>query len=698
MGNYTYVNTKMGTQNQPRYSNGNCYPITAVPHGMASFTFTTDSTKNELSTTNWFYSPYHKTFEGITLTHIPSPWLGDYGKITVCGQRGEFIHHRGIYYAYYDTNLSVIEPAYMKARVTRDRYDIELAPTNTGAVIRIKFDKEEENGPYRLVFLGEAFKLRYDENTGLIIGETTQCDTRRYYRVSTENQLREYIVIEPSVKVTIDEAEDVYAITANETEFECRIATSFLSAEQAILNFNREVKGKSFEEIRNSATEVWENYLSKINIEDPDEDKKATFYSCMYRAFLWPRRFYENDKDGKPYHLNFETGKAVPGYLYVDNGFWDTYRTLYPYLSLMDRDIYAEIAEGCYNYYLDNGWLPKWLCPHNVNCMPGMLVEATLSDAIVKEIVTGELAENIFRAMLQDGECAAKAAGDGRVCLNEYRKYGYIPYTAAVESVNETLDNTFGDYCIAKAAEKLGHKDIAERYFGYAKNYKNLFDKETGFMRPKDEFGVYREADKPFNPCLWGRDYTEAAAWQSSFAVYHDINGLNELYEGKLADKIDELMATPARYDIAVPGYGRAIHEMAEMYEANYGQCAINNQPAFHIPFIYSELGIPEKTSYHVENLAKLFSATPEGYPGDEDNGTTSAWYLLAALGLYQIAPSKPEFTASLPLFEKMTVKLSGGNTLTINKADYDLSKMNGMVSYEKVMAGGALADLVKNK
>ncbi len=694
MKNYNYVNTKMGTHNYPRYSNGNCYPIMALPHGMASFTLQTDSNINEINTTHWFYSPYHKSFEGVRLSHMPSPWTGEYGKLVICGQRGEFVHHRNIYYAYYDNEKSVIEPAYINVRVTRDRYSLEMTPTNSGAVIHIKFD--EGNGPYRLVFLGEQLELEYDEKSGYIIGKTIQCDTDRYYEDSKKVDLTEYFAIKADCDFYFDKAEDVYDIKTNVREFECRLATSFLSQEQAILNFENELEKETFQSVRQKATDIWEEYLSKIQIEDSDEDKKKTFYSCMYRAALWPRRFYEIGKDKKPYHINFANGKIVPGYLYVDNGFWDTFRTLYPYYSIIDPRLYAQMAEGFYNYYVDCGWLPKWLAPFNLNCMPGMLVEATMSDAIVKEIISGELAENVLNAMLKDGEYVAEKAGEGRVGLAAYRKYGYVPYTIAGESVNETLDNSYGDYCIAAAAQKLGKTDIAKKYFEYADNYKKLFDKETGFMRPKDENGSFRNEE--FDPYAWGRDYTEGCAWHNSFGVYHDIKGLDELYGGKLEDKIDELMSSPPIYNLAVPGYGKAIHEMAEMYECHYGQCAMCNQPSFHIPFIYSELGNLEKTSLHTHNLAKLFTATVDGYPGDDDNGTMSAWYLLCAMGLYQMSPSKPEFDTALPLFDKMKVTLGNGNILNVNKQDYCLEKMSGRISYFELMQGGELAKMTQNK
>lgn len=691
MSNYSYVNTKMGSFNHVRYSNGNCYPVCAVPHGMNFFTLQTESVKNEINTTNWFYSPLSSSFEGIRLTHMPSPWLGDYGKLLIYAERGA-LTEGGTYWTSFDNEKTVIEPAYIKVYAEKDRYTMELAPSDKAAAVRITFAKG--TGDKRAVFAGEECEYEFDEDAGILYIETTQCSTTGYYKASSDIKLREYIVIKPNNGCRLDARGGKISLVTDASELELRIATSYISRAQALLNLNREVIGKSFEEVRQAARDEWEGYLSKISIEDEDEEAKAVFYSCMYRAFLWPRRFYETDENGNAVHINTLTAKPTPGVLYVDSGFWDTYRTLFPFLSLIDTKLYGEMAEGFYNHYKDTGWLPKWICPANVNCMPGMLIEATMSDAIVKDIIKGALAEDVLSAMLKDGEYESSVRGEGRVCLGAYRKYGYLPYTLVKESVNETLDNAFGDFAIAMAAKKLGHNDIAEKYFRYSKNYENLFDREAGFIRGKDENGCFR--DEVFNPYMWGRDYTEGSAWQNAFGVYHDIEGLDRLYHGKLSEKIDELMSAPPIYDVG--SYGRVIHEMAELASANYGQCAISNQPSFHIPFIYSELGHPEKTSYHTQRLSKLYSSGICGYPGDEDNGSASAWYLLVSMGLYQMAPSRPDFSVAAPIFEKMSIQLANGNILYINKKDYDLSRMTGRVSYFDVMAGGELARICANK
>lgn len=682
MKKYEYVNVRLGTFNTRRFSNGNILPVISVPHGMASFTI-----QNENSGGSWFYSPYSRSFEGIRLTHQPSPWVGDYGNLILVGQRGELYFDEERRWSSFDSEHIVLEPAYMKGYVCRDRYTFELTPTNSGAVVRFTFSDQNVN---RVNLIGAAKTVfDVDEKQGRISGYTTASS----HPVPC-GELREYFVLHMEVPFTVERGENAISLVTHEKCVEFRFATSFFSPEQAELNYERELKGRTFGEVYAAAKAEWEDNLSKIEVEDGNEERKAVFYTCMYRTFLWPRRFYELDAENRILHLNMETGKPVEGYMYADNGFWDTYRTLYPYYSLIDTGLYAEMAEGMYNYYADSGWLPKWLCPNNTNCMPGMLVEAVLADAVVKDIVSRPVAEKIMTALLHDGEAVSGEPGVGRTGLSEYRKYGYVPYTAAKESVNETLDCCYGDYCIAQTAAKLGKTETAERYYSYARNYKNLFDPATGFMRGKDENGNFR--DEEFDPYAWGRDYTEGSAWQSSFAVYHDIAGLNELYGGKLAEKIDEAVAAPAYYTIG--GYSGEIHEMSEMAAAEYGQCAISNQPSFHMPYIYSELGDIGKTAALVERLSGAFRNTVDGLPGDEDNGTMAAWFVLSCLGLYQMCPSRPDFTMSLPLFDRISVRLSNGKTLRIVKSELNPSEMKNIVPYEDIMKGGNLADIVRKK
>jgi predicted alpha-1,2-mannosidase len=275
------------------------------------------------------------------------------------------------------------------------------------------------------------------------------------------------------------------------------------------------------------------------------------------------------------------------------------------------------------------------------------------------------------------------------VALDAYDRLGYVPYTAAKERVNETLDNAFGDYCIARAAEKLGEEEIREKYDARSLGYRQLFDPETGFIRGKDENGEFRSEE--FDPFMWGRDYTEGSVWQNGFGAYHDIEGMNALYGGKLSEKIDELMATPPTFHVG--SYNRVIHEMTEMAAVEYGQCAISNQPSFHVPFLYSALGDAEKTSYHLSNLLERFRLA-EGFPGDEDNGSMASYFVLASLGLYQIAPSRPVYQCARPYFERVEIDLENGKTLTVTQSAYP-EKMRGEISYADLMAGGEVGEKV---
>ena len=682
MEKYRYVNCKLGTWNAKRFSSGNVLPLTAVPHGMASFTI-----QNEKAAEPWFYSPLSKSFEGIRLTHQPSPWLRDYGNLVITGQRGDLYFEPEQRWSSFDNEGCILEPAYMKGYVYRDRYTFELAPTNSGAVIRFTFSDGAVN---RVNIIGdERTEFSYDQSSGMLTGYTTAASHPVAY-----GELKEYFALSLNVPFTVEYGKNAVSLVTRAQAAECRFATSFLSAEQAVLNYKRELAGKSLAEVSAAARAEWEEYLGRIDVEDDNEERKAVFYTCMYRSYLWPRRFWEEDEEGRILHLNLETGEPTEGYMYVDNGFWDTYRTLFPYLSLLDTKLYAIIAESCYNYYKDSGWLPKWLCPNNNNCMPGMLVEAVLADAIVKEIVPPQLGEKMLEALLHDGDCACDEPGVGRESVREYRSLGYVPYTAAKESVNETLDCCYGDYCIAQAARKLGNRVVAERYDTYVRNYRHLFDPAVGFMRAKDERGNFREEE--FDCYAWGRDYTEGSAWQSSFAVYHDMEGLNALYGGKLADKIDELVAAPRYYTIG--GYGGEIHEMSEMADARFGQCAISNQPSFHIPYIYAELGDVAKTAALTARLAEAFRNTVDGFPGDEDNGSLSSWFLFTCMGMYPMCPSRPDLTMSLPLFKKITVRLANGNTLVIERDKLDPAAMRNKVDYAVLMGGGDLAEMVRKK
>ena len=634
-----YVNVKMGTKSVMRFSNGNTLPLTQMPFGMVSFCPQSDGS------TGWFYSPDIPCVEGIRLTHQPSPWIEDYGCVLITPQSDIISDTQSGAWSGYRINGTELFPDYIKLEFLRSDCIFELAPTERGAVIRLEFNGEHE--PY-LSFLPVKgnYKYRFDEKTSTLFGQTdghskdVAVDFKMYFAVRFDSGA----VNSERTKCS----ENCIHMALNCKKTEARIAISYISEEMALLSLEREIGGRSFDEIRAIASERWESCLSRIEIDSDDISQLRTFYSCMYRTFLFPHKAYEIDENGQRVYYTPHDGKTRCGVRYTDNGFWDTYRTVYPLFSLIVREEYAEMLEGFINDYIDSGWLPRWLSIGEVGCMPSTLIDAVIAEACTQKIVDNALLERALEGMLHHANNESEEKRYGRNGAIAYKKYGYVPYDIQRESVNLTLDASYGDWCIAQVAKALSKNEIYEEYIERAQNYRLLFDKKTGFMRARSTSGEMRP---DFDPLIWGVDYTEACAWQTTFGVPHAIDGLCELFGCKdnLISKLDELFDTPPKY--RVHGYGSEIHEMTEMASVDFGQCAISNQPSFHIPYIYAYLGKPEKSEYWVGRMCReLFSAETDGYPGDEDNGTMSAWYILSTLGMYRICPGKDEWVKIKPL------------------------------------------------
>lgn len=637
-----FVNAKIGTLNDRRFSNGNVYPVTACPFGMTNFTVQTDGGAG-----NWFYSPLSHAFEGIRLTHQPSPWVGDYGHLLFLPFSGELRKEPHARWSGFRPEKAALRPERLEAYLQRYGVRVKLAPTERGGI----FTVENENfgrgatGFALLPYAESEFRVKDNVASGWTDSQSIWGFAR----------VREYFYVEfskPASKTQPTENGGV-AVWFDSPCVEIKVATSFISEEQAKRNFERELREKDYAAALEWATALWEDCLGRIRVSDENPERKRTFYSCLYRAFLYPRVFHEYDGDGKPVHFNADTGKAESGVFYTDNGFWDTYRTVYPLLSILFPERVREMAEGFVNYAEETGWLPKWLSPGEIGIMPGTLVEAVLADACVKGIVDGELRQRAYRAMLKNAYEKSPNVRQGRKGIEEYLRYGYVT-DGVRECVNHTCDCAYGDFCIAQVAALVGDTAEAEKLYRRSKNYANLFDGESGFLRGKNANGEFK---KDFDPYAWGGDNCEGSSWQNSFAVYHDVEGLAALYGGKdkLEARLDELFSAPPVFRVG--GYGEEIHEMSEMSCVDFGQCAISNQPSFHIPWLYTALGKREKTEYWVEKLAKeAFSAEADGFPGDEDNGTTACWYIFACLGFYPLCPGKGEYVLSKPLFEKIWI------------------------------------------
>ncbi|MBQ8393301.1 MAG: GH92 family glycosyl hydrolase [Clostridia bacterium] len=646
-----YVNIKMGTRSHMKYSTGNTLPLTQIPFGMASFCPQTEVIKGR---EGWFFNPDLPVVEGIRLTHQPSPWIRDYGAFLFTPQNDIVSDTSELASSGYRIKDAVMRPDYLKIRFLRSLCDFELTPTERGCAFRLSFDTDRESFVSLLPVMGN-YTYHYDEKNDILFGSTDghSQDEARDFKTYVAVKLLDGCVDKGRIICNGEGESKCAHIGIKGKVVEGRVAISYISEEMALYTLERECKDKSFEELRQEAEDNWEEKLHRIEVVCEDEKRLSTFYSCMYRVFLFPHKAYEIDKNGEKVHYTPKTGKESYGVRYTDTGFWDTSRTLFPLYSIIARDEYADMLRGFVNDYLECGWLPRWPSIGEVGCMPSTLIDCTIADAVVKGIGSRELWENALKGMLHHANNESEDRRYGRNGAIAYKKYGYVPKNLQKESVNLTLDASYGDWCIATVSRELGYDSIYNEYIKRADNYKNLFDPVSGFMRGRYENGKMSE---DFDPCIWGGDYTEGSAWQNSFWVPHDIEGLCDLYGGreKLIEKLDELFSELPKY--RVHGYGGEIHEMTEMAAVDYGQCAISNQPSFHIPYLYGYLGETKKCRDVVKKMCEELFSAEGGFPGDEDNGSMSAWYIFSCLGMYPICPGKDEYVHMEPLFDEINI------------------------------------------
>ncbi len=649
------IDTRHGTANQPNFSNGNCQPYTGVPFGMNYFAPQTTDQKG-----SWWFHPEDRVFQGYRLTHQPSPWMGDFSHFVMTPFTGE-LPENTLFHAQssYRPEESIFAPTHVSIRQLRDGTQSTFIPSMYGGILTIDYSKKESG--LLLTFPGKYSLNVKDSHT--IFGQITHFAGSEdpdfmFYFVLKFNQP---LLAKTRVTNSGEQADSIPLYFGDVRNLVAQLGTSFISEEQAHYNLNQELHQEAADYLKNSRNQ-WQDYFDRIKIEHHDPKQTRTFYHNLYRTFLFPQTFYEIDANGQKIHYDTTSRTVKSGVLYTNNGFWDTYKTVYPLYSLIAVEKYEEMLEGFLNSYNETGFLPKWLSPDERGLMPGTLIDAVIADAAVKGI-REDLMEKFLEAMHKGATVQSANQNYGRQGTKDYLDYGYVP-SPYHESINHTLDYAYSDFCISQVAKVLGKEKINQHYQQQALNYQNVFDQQTGFMRAKDVDGTFRE---PFSAIRWGQDYAEGSAWQSSFAVYHDFAGLIKAHGGKqkFEEKLIELCNQAPSFEVG--GYGFEIHEMSEMAAIEFGQLAISNQPSFHYPYLFSYIGKPEMAQPLLKQLlTQTFDDTPTGYPGDEDNGSMAAWYIFNSLGFYPVTPGTGEYVIGMPLLDKATIGLSNGKTLTI--------------------------------
>ncbi|HET0715394.1 TPA: GH92 family glycosyl hydrolase [Streptococcus pneumoniae] len=633
------IDTRFGTASKHAFSRGNTLPYTGVPFGMNYFVPQTSDQDG-----SWFFDPHLPIFQGIRLTHQPSPWIGDYSWLLltpVTSQLGgDSLFHRQ---SSYDIDKACFQPHYLKLFSLRYQIETQLTPTRYGASIRLK----QKQGKALSLYLHATDELTVEQ-----VDKRTLALRQEGKTETNKNPLMLFTALQMNTDIlAISQEAGDWRIDLASSQTEMQLATSFISPSQALINLPQE----DFDSCKTSAQADWENLLHRFDIIETGEVDRTFFDHCLYRLFLFPQTFYEVDESGQAIHMDLATGTVKPGVLFSNNGFWDTFRTTFPLFALIIPEHYQRFLEGFLNSYRDTGFLPKWLAPDERGMMPGTLLDGIIADSACKDMAP-DLEGELFQAMLETASKADPLGINGRHGLAQYQELGYLS-TDHHESVSHTLDYAYSDFCIASCAKKLENIEIAETYKAASQNYRQLFDAETGYMRARDNQGNFHP---DFSPYSWGRDYTEFSAIQATLGVLHDIPGLIQLMGGKETFSNYLLKACQDAPLFETTGYGYEIHEMSEMATAPFGQIAISNQPSFHIPYLFRYSDYPDYTALLIKTLRqKAFHPSWEAYPGDEDNGSLSAWYIWSALGFYPTCPGKPSYDLGIPLFDHLRVYLA---------------------------------------
>lgn len=677
-----YVTTLMGTQSDFTLSTGNTYPAIALPWGMNFWTPQTGKMGD-----GWAYTYGAHTLRGLKQTHQPSPWINDYGQFSVMPVRGNDKLDEESRQSWFSHQSETAKPYYYSVYLADHDIKAEVAPTERAAIMRFTFPESSESGVVIDAFdRGSAIEV-IDDRT--IAGYTTRNsggvpeNFRNYFVMTFDKPFSGFELTDapasykPGSKVLYPEGgksvegdhavAKVHFTTARGEQVNVRIASSFISREQAFQNL-KELGDMDFEGVKEQARKRWDEVLGAIEVEGGSIDQYRTFYSCLYRSVLFPRKSYEVTADGQVVHYSPYNGEVLPGYMYTDTGFWDTFRSLFPLLNLVYPSVNAEIQAGLANTYRESGFLPEWASPGHRGCMVGNNSASVVSDAILKGVTPEEDVETLYEAMASGTDKVhPTVSSTGRLGHEYYNTLGYIPYNVGInENVARSLEYAYDDWCIAQVAAKLGRPaEEQQKWLTRAQNYRNLFDPETRLMRGRNEDGSFQ---KPFSPYKWGDAYTEGNAWHYTWSVFHDVDGLASLMGGReaFATMLDSVFVVPPIYDDSY--YGARIHEITEMQVANMGNYAHGNQPAQHMIYLYNYAGQPWKAQWWArEVMDRLYMARPDGYCGDEDNGQTSAWYVFSALGFYPVCPGSDEYILGSPLFRRATIHLENGAEIEID-------------------------------
>jgi predicted alpha-1,2-mannosidase len=703
------ANPLQGTDSSPSFSHGNTYPAIALPFPMHTWAPYTQPRKD-----SFYYQHRSREIRGIRQTHQPSAWIPEYGAFALMPVTGRLAISEDERVSTFDHANETAQPSYYSVRLDTWKTTAEVTPTERAARFRFTFPRGTDAFVILDLFPSEKFS-----SVEVFPAEHAVVGTARNNRGAVPDNFGNHLVAifdqpfttggvwledKPHPGATRIEGNHVGAFlkfdTSASPEVGCRIASSFISGEQARRTLDREIGNADFDTVRGRAESAWNDTLNRVRVEGGTEEQRRTFYSALYRSVLFPHRFFEHGADGRPVYFSPYDGRVHPGFCYTDTGYWDTFRAAHPLYNLLFPEVSTEIVQAVMNAYSESGWLPQWSSPGHRGAMIGNHAFSVLADAWVKGVRSFDLNAAVD-AVTHDAHNEG-LFGVGRGGWKLYDQLGYVSHPEVPDATAKTLEYAYDDFCAAVLARAAGRAEVAEAFTSASMNYANVFDASTGFMRGRKKDGAWSE---PFDPVEWGGPFTEGNAWQWTWSVMHDVPGLIRLLgsEEAFVAKLDGLFN--AGSEVRVGTYRHMIHEMNEMVAQNLGQYAHCNEPNHHVAYLYNYAGQPWKTQVRVRQIMNLlYQSTPDGLAGDEDNGQMSAWFVLSALGVYPVCPGTDVYAIGSPLFDSATVTVPGRQPLTVTARNngpqrpyIESATLNGarimrpFLTHGQLMAGGEL-------
>lgn len=704
------VDTRQGTDSDFGFSCGNTYPMTAMPFGMHGWSPQTGENGD-----GWKYQYSKDSIRGFQQVHQCSPWVGDYAVWSLMPVSGELKTDQTERAAQFSHANETARPHYY--RVAFDNGTIaEIAPTTRGAHARFSYPRGEqawlvldgytamsgvEIDPVKRQITGWVNNQRFVNHSE---------NFRSRFVLQFDTPFEEWGVWESGsgehfARRTSGEGKGygVYVRFKPGARVQVKTASSYISTEQAWTTLERELgKDKNLEVTERRGAERWNELLGRVKVEGGTDEELRTFYSCLFRANLYSRKFYEIDATGEPTYYSPYDGKVYAGYMYTDNGFWDTFRSQFPLTNILHPTMQGRYMNALLDAQEQCGWLPSWSAPGETGGMVGNHSISLLADAWAKGIRTFD-PERALKAYAHEAMNKGPWGGaNGRAGWKDYWQSGYVAYPGSLGSTAQTLEYAYDDFCGYNLARMTGNRFYENIFAKQMYNYREVFDPLTGFMRGRLADGSWSE---PFDPWEWGGPYCEGNAWHYTWSVFHDVQGLINLFgsDEAFTSKIDEVFTASNRI---VPGtYGGVIHEMKEMESAGMGQYAHGNQPIQHLVYLYSYAGQPWKTQYWARQImSRLYNSSERGFPGDEDQGGMSSWYVLSALGIYSVCPGTDQYVIGSPVFGKATITLESGKRFTIEAEGnspenvyVQSTTLNGTplernwITYSEIVSGGTL-------